>query len=438
MSNSVKQLFSSSIKEIFSLNKECLELQKRFYSLVTKVSDDEVEFSSISNLSFEPISDLSDENFYLLKQEGERKKINLTTLNKPFDGFKNILKTTLPDKEYIDLEEEIRVYELLRAKKGVDLVVDFRDRLKEVKKIMEVRIEEVGGELGIAQRAWEGLETKGKKELYFKLNREPYISSFCFKLKISFTHEKALNHVEDLQRIVTNYFQKVEINQVTERYSEIGKEKINKEKSSSQKSRLEKLGLQRELKVQHFLTDSTLINRLEDKELLMKWLEEEYGDGRVSKTSVLWRGSRDGFASSSFHMNCDSKGPNLVLVRANNCTFGGFSHLSWTSNGGTTNDTDRKTFLFSIDRRQKMKQGGGSDSYGQKTICRDASSGPIFGGGRDLCISNNCNRNNESFTHLGYSFSLPSGLAYSETSSWKYLCGSERFQVDEIEVYKID
>jgi len=54
--------------------------------------------------------------------------------------------------------------------------------------------------------------------------------------------------------------------------------------------------------------------------------------------------------------------------------------------------------------------------------------GPVFGAGADLSISNNCNRNTESYSNLPHSYD-------GEGSSMNTLMGGYNFQVHDYEVF---
>jgi hypothetical protein len=56
---------------------------------------------------------------------------------------------------------------------------------------------------------------------------------------------------------------------------------------------------------------------------LQKWLEEK------CKWNLCYRASRDGWSAKAFHRHCDNKGPTVVLVKANNCVFGGYTDQNW-------------------------------------------------------------------------------------------------------------
>ena len=44
---------------------------------------------------------------------------------------------------------------------------------------------------------------------------------------------------------------------------------------------------------------------------------------------VCWRGSRDGWASSTFHSLCNGKGPTVTIIKVNQNIFGGYASISW-------------------------------------------------------------------------------------------------------------
>ena len=56
---------------------------------------------------------------------------------------------------------------------------------------------------------------------------------------------------------------------------------------------------------------------------LQKWL------GEKCKWNLCYRASRDGWSAQDFHKHCDNKGPTVVLVKANDCIFGGYTDQNW-------------------------------------------------------------------------------------------------------------
>ena len=67
----------------------------------------------------------------------------------------------------------------------------------------------------------------------------------------------------------------------------------------------------------------------------------------------------------------------------------------------------------------------------QYAIYCDSNSGPTFGGGFDLHISNNANTSGESYSILGYSYQLPTGQHSA------FFTGAQYFNVTDYEVFGI-
>jgi len=75
----------------------------------------------------------------------------------------------------------------------------------------------------------------------------------------------------------------------------------------------------------HF-EDSVILTNEEHRTVLKGWLPSLDGNWRL-----LFRGSRDGFATKTFHSKCDNKGPTVTIVKSGNNIFGGFTEVSWKS-----------------------------------------------------------------------------------------------------------
>ena len=58
---------------------------------------------------------------------------------------------------------------------------------------------------------------------------------------------------------------------------------------------------------------------------LLEWLGEKL------KWNLCCKASRDGWSAQDFHRHCDNKGPTVVLVKANDCIFGGYTDQNWDS-----------------------------------------------------------------------------------------------------------
>ena len=63
---------------------------------------------------------------------------------------------------------------------------------------------------------------------------------------------------------------------------------------------------------------------------LMNWLKNTPGFSNNDEL-LLYRASRDGWASSNFHSCCDYKGPTVTVIKSGNNIFGGYTEQSWQS-----------------------------------------------------------------------------------------------------------
>ena len=165
---------------------------------------------------------------------------------------------------------------------------------------------------------------------------------------------------------------------------------------------------------------------------IIKYNEFNFIESAIKKTlgkkvkfyNLIYRGSRNGFRAGDFHEKCDGKKNTIVVVQARNGRrFGGFTEAKWDkSNGYKSSSTG---FLFSLDNKEVY--------YNKKNeydIYCYSDKGPTFGGGHDLFIDDNCNKDNESFDNSNHSY---------DTYGKKYaLAGTKYFYVEEYEVYQLD
>jgi len=149
------------------------------------------------------------------------------------------------------------------------------------------------------------------------------------------------------------------------------------------------------------------------------------------KWNLIYRASRDGFEAANFHSKCDNKPNTLIIIKsASGNIFGGYTEQTWNSIGNYKADSN--AFIFSLINKDnkpiKMKCSG---TY---AIFCSNSYGIIFGNEHAIYISENSNRNTNSSSNLGHSYSHPD-YAYGSNEATSFLAGSYNFQVLEIEVY---
>ena len=73
--------------------------------------------------------------------------------------------------------------------------------------------------------------------------------------------------------------------------------------------------------------ESVILTNEEHRRVLKSWLPE----AMKREWRLLFRASRDGFAASTFHFQCDNEGPTVAVVKSGGNIFGGFTEKPWAS-----------------------------------------------------------------------------------------------------------
>lgn len=141
---------------------------------------------------------------------------------------------------------------------------------------------------------------------------------------------------------------------------------------------------------------------------------------------LIYRASEYNFDSYTLHQLKKNKIGNFcVLVRSKSQNiFGGCL--------GKEVRHPKISFLFSLDKQTKhfIFQNEDHNTFSNSSV------GPTLGNGFNLHLSNNCNKNSESYTDLGNTYELPNGIIYQENEARSYLAGSYHFEVEEYEVFE--
>jgi len=149
----------------------------------------------------------------------------------------------------------------------------------------------------------------------------------------------------------------------------------------------------------------------------------------------IYRASENGFLAVKFHEACDGKENTITIAKSENgYIFGGYTPLKWKSCKWEFNRDETKSgFLFSITHNTKHNHFQHED----KAILCNSDNGPTFGGGCDLYISNECNKNLKSYSRLGYSYKPKEGHKIDTEESRNYFAGRYNFRVVEYEVFQL-
>jgi len=152
------------------------------------------------------------------------------------------------------------------------------------------------------------------------------------------------------------------------------------------------------------------------------------------KWELKYRGTRDGLKAADFHARCDGIANTLTVVKATTgYIFGGFAEKAWHSKNEWI--ADPKAFIFSLVNKEEDPFKAIVSNEGKHAIHGSSTFGPLFGGDdkhiRDLVIFGTDEINSSQF---GYSYQherYPKDTTKAKT----ILAGSNRFQVQEIEVF---
>jgi hypothetical protein len=155
-----------------------------------------------------------------------------------------------------------------------------------------------------------------------------------------------------------------------------------------------------------------------------------------TKWQLLYRASEHGFGAHNFHSNCDNHANTLSVVRSTNgSVFGGYTQQLWN---GTGQRADKNAFIFSLINKDNQPVKMKIKLPERAIFCRP-DHGPMFGVANCdffICDYSNLNLNSGS-PDLGQTYAHPR-YAHGSSEAKSFLAGSERFQVAEIEVFKLD
>ena len=79
------------------------------------------------------------------------------------------------------------------------------------------------------------------------------------------------------------------------------------------------------------LSSSSILGSLDIKYIdkLNSFLAPVLQSSSRSRFVKCWHAKTDGWAASTFHSNCDGKGPTVVIIQVGSYVFGGYSDKSW-------------------------------------------------------------------------------------------------------------
>lgn len=166
-----------------------------------------------------------------------------------------------------------------------------------------------------------------------------------------------------------------------------------------------------------------------DQKQLSEWI------GGRHKYTLLYKISRDGCNSTTFHNLCNNKGPTVTLVyNPSGSVYGGYTSLNWRSTNAY--QIDANAFLFRLYQNGNLqpkkfpRKGNGNDVYDH------VSYGPTFGGGHDLYTFNG------TINHNGTCYPLNGGCSIGNSydaqgENINTICNGN-LQAMDLEVYLVE
>ncbi|KAK8797571.1 hypothetical protein WA158_005917 [Blastocystis sp. Blastoise] len=134
---------------------------------------------------------------------------------------------------------------------------------------------------------------------------------------------------------------------------------------------------------------------------LVNWL------GKEKKWKLLFRAREHNYSANEFHKYCDNQGETVTIIKhkgKNNHIniFGGYTDQSWDSNSG--NKPASKEFLFTLNNEHNIPPTQYLHNGNGRGILCASNWGPVFGGGCDILINDNCHTTNSNAWTVSQSF----------------------------------
>eukprot|EP00347_Sterkiella_histriomuscorum_P012815 403367121 len=342
---------------------------------------------------------------------------------------------TLYDEQFVNIKEQIDNISTINdvLSKEVKNIIDMKLD-NSVFQEQEVKLQKTMDEL---QLKLESNFQKGFEEIRMKLNQYDQLieeqnkeiqSQYANVENIKKTLEQNLHKLSEIQLkdIVREKQKQNQIEEVKQQKSEM----MQQEKSSAVKvpsvEECMKLSNQDMRKLFRELVKQE-INKTEHS-----LISSHISNYSTKQIQLLYKGSKDGFKTSKFHELCDGKGPTVSFILSDHgLVFGGFTSIPLTSPSKYQYHSDPSAFVFSLSKRSIHKQYQNKD----KAVFHNKNYMCDFG--YDIGIQDDCDKNSNSYSSLGFTYELPTGYECDSDEATSYLAGQYKFKVLEIEVYQL-
>lgn len=172
-----------------------------------------------------------------------------------------------------------------------------------------------------------------------------------------------------------------------------------------------------------------------ERSSLQKILNRVFGDEKQS-WKLLFRASTHGFSASAFHKMCDGFPNTMTIVQSTNgYVCAAFTDIPWSgcdSSRGNYVSSDKSFLVALTDGNHLPSQRPARFDVKRRNfaVIHHSKHGPVFGGGADLSIADNCNLNTSSYSNLPHSYE-------GEGASNHIMMGDYHFTVADYEVFTL-
>ncbi len=179
------------------------------------------------------------------------------------------------------------------------------------------------------------------------------------------------------------------------------------------------------------LPDKLFLLNNTNTDQINNWLGETLKSRNISM-KLLFKATVDGFSSEKFKQKCSGI-PNTLTIATTNYgkVIGGFTPIAWEIPVEGTHcyeeDETENSFLFSTTLKEKYPIKPDVRKF---AICNTLNYGPLFGGGSDFEIVDDCNCNYNSFSGTDHTYSMPNRKPAD-------FYGNEKYLILDYEIYEV-
>ena len=183
--------------------------------------------------------------------------------------------------------------------------------------------------------------------------------------------------------------------------------------------------------------DSKIFKREEitDDHFLFSKIKEIYQYNKYIRLSLVFRASRDGGSAKTFHMKCDSIGPNLTIIKTKKgFIFGGFTIKNWKhlykdikkdEPEFGTEHKDEKAFTFCMNNKKIYKNGKINENviYCNNNCC--------------ICFKTFFKVYDDFYKKGGICGKNENKIFMLQEKEYEFNGGEPKFNVEEMEIFQI-